>query len=95
MVSKINPLLKRKHINLSYSSTDELPKVNIDDQQNEQVIENLLGNALKYTPEHGEIGINLAMHSNEKTYAKISISDNGKGDSRGGSAKNIRQVSSY
>ena len=79
MALKIDPILKRKKMSLNYTLADSVPPVKIDERQVEQVMENLLGNALKYTPEKGKIGIDVSMYYNEKAYAKVSISDNGNG----------------
>jgi len=52
-----------------------------DDQRIAQVITNLLGNAVKFTPEHGAIGltVRLVEKTNDLCTLKISVSDTGIG----------------
>jgi len=62
-VSKFNPLLTRKHISLSIEASPDLPLINIDAEKIAQVIDNLLGNAIKFTPESGYIILSAALIS--------------------------------
>ncbi len=64
--------------NVSISLDKDLPKltVTIDPQRIEQVIGNLIGNALRYVPDDGFIKIQLVKKTNS---AEIIVSDNGSG----------------
>jgi len=58
---------------------DTLPKVSADGERIEQVLINLIGNSLKFTPRSGKITISLSYKDNMVT---VSISDTGKGISK-------------
>jgi signal transduction histidine kinase len=46
---------EQQKINLLVEASDDLPEINIDPSRMEQVLRNLVSNALRYTPEGGEI----------------------------------------
>jgi two-component system phosphate regulon sensor histidine kinase PhoR len=66
----------RKNIDIKLDVEDNLPPVYMVKQQIEQVIINLLDNAIKYTPEDGNINIKV-IKSDDKIY--FSIEDSGIG----------------
>lgn len=66
----------RKHIDIKLDVEDNLPPVYMVKQQIEQVIINLLDNAIKYTPEGGNINIEVKK-SGDKMF--FSIQDSGIG----------------
>lgn len=68
---------KAKEKNLQIQTTQaQIPKVFADPNKTHQVLLNLLGNSLKFTPENGKI--NISYFSDGKNI-QISISDNGVG----------------
>ncbi|MEW9104992.1 sensor histidine kinase, partial [Paenibacillus sp.] len=70
------PILSQQQITLA---TELDPELIIEADQNriEQVLHNLLDNAIRYTPKHGTIRIGLRATSN--THCELSISDTGIG----------------
>lgn len=69
--------IEEKKINFSFKKINsKLPKVMADKEKISLAIENLLENALKYTPVKGEIIISL---QKEKNQIKFCIKDNGVG----------------
>ncbi len=65
-----------RHVRFNFTKeTDELP-VWYDGKQLQKVINNLLSNAFKYTPEGGEISINVKKQDNN---AVIEVKDSGAG----------------
>lgn len=66
-------------INLVIERPESLPKVLADKERIEQVLINLIGNSLKFTPKDGKITIALAPKDNTVI---VSISDTGKGISK-------------
>ena len=65
----------KKEISLNYHIPPEL-KVMADIDMLQLVVRNLVSNAVKFTPQKGEINIDAQTEGNE---CKITISDNGKG----------------
>lgn len=78
-VLKLAPLAQRKKIGLELKPCPEVPLVKIDQDRVAQVMENLLGNALKFTPERGEIAVSVSLMENQGGFVRVSISDTGCG----------------
>lgn len=64
MIKNLKTTAEEKHIDLSFSPAPELPKILIDKTRIEQVVGNLLGNAIKFTPEGGKIKIKIQKKEN-------------------------------
>ncbi len=64
------------HHTFEVTVPDKLPTLHADEPGVRQVLQNLLGNAVKYTPEPGKISISVSLSDNEVT---IAISDTGLG----------------
>jgi signal transduction histidine kinase len=72
------PLSKEKGIYLSSDMLHTLPPVNVDAGMISRVLQNLIGNALKFTPRGGAVRVELRENHAEQTIL-VSISDNGPG----------------
>jgi signal transduction histidine kinase len=75
----------QKHQKLSVSIDKNIPKTMIaDDQRLTQVIANLMGNAVKFTPEGGSVSLktNLLSEKNGVCTIQVSITDTGIGISK-------------
>ncbi|SFI22759.1 PAS/PAC sensor signal transduction histidine kinase [Tindallia magadiensis] len=68
--------VKSKNLQLVYQPPEEIILTNGDEDAIEQVILNILSNAIKYTPEEGEIRVYL---QKENESAALTIQDNGIG----------------
>ena len=75
-VAEIEPLVAQKSVTLTKSLPDEDVIISADRERLLQVFSNLLGNALKYTPENGHIQISIVNLSQE---VKFSVTDSGPG----------------
>ena len=75
-LDKMQISAKQKHQSISLDISDEFHKVIGDKDRIEQVIINIISNSIKYTPEGGNIWMELFEEGN---YVAIKISDNGIG----------------
>lgn len=71
-----NALKSKSHV-LESDIPPDIPNVHADSDQVQQVILNLLDNAMKYTPEGGEIKLSVLHRTTQKV--QVSICDNGLG----------------
>lgn len=75
-VSSISPQASNKNLQLSTSVPEDLPLAEADPDRLNQILRNLLNNAITYTPPGGNISINAS----EKNHAiEISVADTGAG----------------
>lgn len=65
-----------KHLNMHMIIPAEIPQMRGNPIRLRQMLDNLIGNAIKYTPEYGDITIEVEMQSEQ---AILRISDNGPG----------------
>jgi len=82
VVSVVNLRVEERNLSLTVQIDNNIPKNLIgDDQRIAQVITNLLGNAIKFTPEFGSIGLSakLLNEENNNCTIVISVSDTGIG----------------
>ncbi len=67
-----------KNITLNYDISEEIPSAfNGDQQKIKQTINNLISNAIKFTPENGSVSCHFSYNNNNRLY--VSIKDNGVG----------------
>ncbi len=78
-ILKVAPIAETNGINLELKPSPDLPLVIIDVEMVAQVMDNLVGNALKFTSEHDSVTIQLYSAKGEKGFVKISVSDTGIG----------------
>lgn len=75
-LSKLSPIAQRKKIHLKLKPSPDLPPVKIDEEKIGQVMENLVGNALKFTFEGGRIIVSTSFKDG---FIEVSVSDTGCG----------------
>lgn len=73
---RLAPQWEAKSISLELDLTPDLPRVLADEDRAVQVLTNLIGNALQYTPEHGTISVSAEGVDHE---VMISVRDTGIG----------------
>lgn len=83
-VERLQPQAQAKGINLITESDDNLPPVEADGDRVLQVIGNLLGNALRYTPTGGTITVAARLVGGSKSHdaspaVEVRVADNGVG----------------
>lgn len=84
-LSQIEVTAREKGIRLGFSAPDGLPEVLVDPARMEQVISNLLTNAVRHTPVGGSITATIAMKDGEAEHHVagrhliVSVTDTGEG----------------
>lgn len=72
------PSAKKKQIELSVDFSDDLPDIDIDVSRIQQVVANLLANAVKFTPENGTVSLRT-IHDPESDALVVTVQDTGIG----------------
>lgn len=75
-MSTFDSEIKQKAISLTVNMPKKMPLMNIDKEKIELALQNVLENAVKYTPENGAITVNLEL---TKKQLKVKVIDNGVG----------------
>ncbi|WKA53388.1 ATP-binding protein [Planococcus shixiaomingii] len=77
MTMKFSQVAKENGIYLSFeTSLDDWAATELDEDRVEQVMTNLIDNAMRHTPQGGQVLVNVEQ---EQGYAKISVNDTGVG----------------
>ena len=76
VVSKINPIAKRKGVTLEIDIENRIPELSLDGRRISRVIGNLVDNSLKYTNSHGRIKVTAAEKGD---CVEVNVEDNGRG----------------
>lgn len=79
IVASMFPAAQEKGIRLKHIIQPDLPEVWIDESRIEQVLSNLLSNALRFTPEGGEIMVRVADSPISSEFVMVSVRDTGRG----------------
>jgi signal transduction histidine kinase len=75
-VNQVRPLATNKHISLSMNAASGLPKLHGDGEKILRILVNLLGNAVKFTPDRGRIRLEGRL---AKGAFEFSVEDSGCG----------------
>ncbi len=75
-VEAVKVQAEQKHITLITNTSDDLPNVKADKEKTAWVLINFLTNAIRYSPENGDVVIEINKHDQHVTF---SVKDNGKG----------------
>ena len=80
-LTSAQPMIKKENLELILEISPNLPMVLCDADRVVQVMTNLLGNAIKFTPEGGKISIKVLPKTDEagKAMVQVSIADTGLG----------------
>lgn len=80
-VEVFNTWAKTKSVDIEKKIQDGLPQVTMDPDRIIQVLNNLIGNAIKFTSENGKIVVEAALYKEEQEI-EVSVIDNGIGISK-------------
>lgn len=81
-IEPLKPALRERRIGLTLHGVEEAPPLEADAQRLMQVFGNVLGNAVKYTPDHGHITVEAAVPQDiedEISHVEIVVRDTGIG----------------
>jgi two-component system sensor histidine kinase GlrK len=78
-VLKLAPIADSKHIQLELEPLPNLPPVRIDEERIGQVLDNLTGNAPKFTDQGGRVTVKAVLLDNDKQTICVSVADTGTG----------------
>jgi len=81
-VLKLAPIAYGKRIDLELRPLPRLPALRFDEERIGQVLENLLSNGLKFTPEGGRVTVKASLHRNKAPFIRVAVRDNGPGISK-------------
>lgn len=76
VVAQLQPQAQASQITLILADTPHLPPVHADVDRTAQILVNLIGNAIRYTPDGGQVSIQAAT---TRTTVEIAVSDTGVG----------------
>ena len=76
IMSEMRPAAEARNLQLLFEAPKELPRLLIDPQRMALSIQNVIGNAINYTPPKGMILVRIEP---EKNWVKISVKDSGIG----------------
>ena len=75
LLDVFEPLLEESGLVLKWEIPEKLQKVNVDQQLFMQIFVNLIDNAIKYTPDGGEITVSAELCPREETEGSNTVSD--------------------
>ena len=78
-ILKLAPIAVAKNVMLELTPSDARPNVRADQNRLYQLMDNLLGNALKYTGDGGDVTITLQPDTDDAGFLRVQISDTGCG----------------
>jgi two-component system, NtrC family, sensor histidine kinase GlrK len=76
VVVEVTPIIEARKIQVREAISDELPSLKMDSERILQALRNLIGNAVKFTPEEGEIRISAFRRNDGVAF---SVQDTGPG----------------
>ena len=88
IVLKLAPIAQRKKIDLELKPSRNLPAIKIDEERIAQVMENLIGNALKFTAAGGKVVIGACLKNKGRHWIEVCVADKGCGIPR----KNLGKI---
>jgi len=76
VVNRFIPQADSRQVHIRFSPDETCPLLSLDSGRLEQILVNLISNALRYVPDSGQIAVDL---TREGDFARLSVHDNGPG----------------
>lgn len=86
-VERLAAQAERAGVGLEVDVSDELPPVVVDLERTQQVVINLVHNAIKFTPPDGHVTVSAAVDVEQPDYVAVSVRDTGVGIPRADQAR--------
>jgi len=83
VLASLGPSARQKRVTLSSDVSPVLPPGHADPARVGQIISNLVGNAIKFTPEGGSVTVQAVVAPDERGMLRVSVTDTGPGIPRG------------
>lgn len=80
LIDFVTPLADKKRLKLSLEAADNLPRMNSDAGRLKQILYNLLSNALKFTPDEGQVSLRVQPGGDGEVL--FAVADTGPGISK-------------
>jgi signal transduction histidine kinase len=79
VTDRIHVQAQENGVSLELDQPENLPAVLVDPGRITQVLNNLIGNALRYTPQGGKISLGAQRSPNSSGYVEVTVTDTGPG----------------
>lgn len=79
VIISMSPAAQEKRIRLRHHIQPDQPDVFIDENRIVQVLTNLLNNALKFTPEEGQVKVRISHNRQSPEFVTVAVCDTGPG----------------
>jgi len=76
---KLAPIAQRKQIDLELKPPPDLPSAKIDVERISQLMENLIGNALKFSSEGDKVVLSVNVRNYDRQFLEVAVADTGCG----------------
>ncbi|MFH0945326.1 MAG: hybrid sensor histidine kinase/response regulator, partial [Planctomycetota bacterium] len=82
VVATFGPSARDGGVRLEFRREDELPRAFVDERRITQVVSNLLANAIKFTPNGGQVSVSVGLERGSADRLRVSVADTGRGISQ-------------
>jgi signal transduction histidine kinase len=79
VIDELAPSIEKKSLKVIFNFDGSIPKLKVDQSLMRIIFQNLISNAVKYTPEEGNVEVNIGYKNEQKKTILISVKDNGYG----------------
>ena len=79
LTESCHSLARDKHLNLSFYSKEPVLVMDFDEMVIQQIITNLVSNAIKFTPQYGSVKVIAERHPELPGWLRVTVKDTGKG----------------
>ncbi|MGD9211632.1 MAG: ATP-binding protein [Desulfobacteraceae bacterium] len=78
-LNSLRTIADKNHVVLSSNVPKHLPLVHADPHRTKQVLNNLINNAIKFTPSNGTVHVQAKIYENDPVFICVTVADTGPG----------------